>query len=265
MEIDGGRIEGEYSIFRDVIKTQKLMMTYPPRFFDDRKKLIYDIAVMGELLNDGAGNQPDRKERAYKVYDDPEITFSRWKAMQLPIMFPPKNSATEYLMREDIFQYENEFEKEAGHFEWHLNFADADLFMGYGGALMAQDELQVAEHPVLASLREMLLDKSEKEPEFAPCTRDDNGNPTPFTIMGAFWPSAASMCAFSPDEARCSIHGSNFDSLLSWTLSIPRSWMSRRNSTAGRFPAISSCCGTALPQRCRWRWKILIRSLCTTP
>ena len=184
MEIDGSRLQGKYMIIDGVIKTSKLMMDYPPRFFDDRKKLVYDIAVTGELLNNGMGNKPVQKEMTDKVYDDPEITFSRWQAMQLPIMFPPKKSVTEYLMREDVFQYDNEFGKEPGHFEWYLNFADADLFMGYGGSLMAQDELQVAEHPALASLREMLLDMSEKEPEYEPCTRDDKGNPTPFIIRG---------------------------------------------------------------------------------
>jgi hypothetical protein len=162
------------------------MMNYPPRFFDDRKKLVYNIAVMEGLLNNGGRNQADQKEKVYQVYDDPEITCSRWKAMQLPTTFPSRKSVTECLMREDVFQYDNEFGKEPGHIEWYLNFADGDLFLGYGGSLMAQDELQVAEHPALASLREMLLDMSEKEPEcdFAPSTRDDDGNPTPFIIKG---------------------------------------------------------------------------------
>ena len=184
LEVDGGILGPKYLICGDKIKSRELMMNYPPRFFDDRKKLVYDIAITGELFNNGLSNHSGRKERNDNVYDAPEITFSRWQAMQLPIMFPPEDSISEYLMREDAFQYDNEFGKELGHFEWYLNFADADLFIGYGGSLMAQDELQVAEHPALASLREMLLDKSEKEPEYAPYTRDDDGNPTPFTIMG---------------------------------------------------------------------------------
>lgn len=40
---------------------------------------------------------------------------------------------------------------------WHVNFADTDLFAFYGGPAFAQDELQVAEHPVLASVRGFLL------------------------------------------------------------------------------------------------------------
>ncbi|HVP14943.1 MAG TPA: hypothetical protein VMS88_05330, partial [Terriglobales bacterium] len=41
--------------------------------------------------------------------------------------------------------------------EWHVNFADPELFVAYGSGLLAQDEMQVAEHPVLACVREALL------------------------------------------------------------------------------------------------------------
>lgn len=186
MEISPYDLEDKYMISQVEIKTQELMMNYPPRFFDDRKKLVYEVAVTGagELLNNRWGNQAGQKERVCQASNDQKITSTRWKAMQLPIMFPPKNSVTEYLMREDVFQYDHEFGKEPGHIEWYLNFADADLFLAYGGSLLAQDELQVAEHPVLGSLREMLLDISEKEPKYAPCTRDDDGNSTPFIIRG---------------------------------------------------------------------------------
>ena len=40
---------------------------------------------------------------------------------------------------------------------WYMNFADPRLFAAYGSPLMAQDEWQVLEHPVLASLREALI------------------------------------------------------------------------------------------------------------
>jgi hypothetical protein len=63
--------------------------------------------------------------------------------------------------------------------EWHMNFADPQLFIAYGSALLAQDELQVAEHPLLGSLREALVSLG-KEPE----TVDANGRPTPITISG---------------------------------------------------------------------------------
>ena len=40
--------------------------------------------------------------------------------------------------------------------EWHVNFADPLLFGAYGTAFFAQDEIQVAEHPALAALHEVL-------------------------------------------------------------------------------------------------------------
>ena len=40
--------------------------------------------------------------------------------------------------------------------EWHVNFADPHLFVAYGSRLFAQDEMQVAEHPALGSLKEAL-------------------------------------------------------------------------------------------------------------
>jgi hypothetical protein len=44
-----------------------------------------------------------------------------------------------------------------GAIEWHVNFADPELFAAYGSGLLAQDEMQVTEHPILGSVREALL------------------------------------------------------------------------------------------------------------
>lgn len=41
----------------------------------------------------------------------------------------------------------------------YVNFADPNMFVAYAGPLFAQDEIQVMEHPTLASVREYLLDK----------------------------------------------------------------------------------------------------------
>ena len=59
--------------------------------------------------------------------------------------------------------------------------ADLNLFVAYGGQLLAQDEMQVAEHPALGSLREAL--KASGDPRLAPLTRDAVG-PTPVLIRG---------------------------------------------------------------------------------
>ncbi len=62
---------------------------------------------------------------------------------------------------------------------WHVNFADPELFFAYASGLFAQDELQVAEHPVLASVREALLAEGR-----VTRTVDNAGQATPVTITG---------------------------------------------------------------------------------
>jgi hypothetical protein len=68
---------------------------------------------------------------------------------------------------------------------WHVNFADPDLFFGYGCALLAQDELQCAEHPALGSIREAMGE--------AQALTEEHGRPTPVTVKGV--------------ERRCEIRG----------------------------------------------------------
>src|ERR1019366_3686309 len=62
---------------------------------------------------------------------------------------------------------------------WHVNFADPNLFYAYGSSFFAQDEIQVAEHPVLGSLREALVAEGRTVTTIA------NGRPTPVLVMGA--------------------------------------------------------------------------------
>jgi hypothetical protein len=62
--------------------------------------------------------------------------------------------------------------------EWYLNFAHSNLFCAYGGSLLAQDEMQVAEHPALSSLREALLDSNIK------ALTVESQQPTPILIRG---------------------------------------------------------------------------------
>lgn len=64
---------------------------------------------------------------------------------------------------------------------WHLNFANQDLFCAYGGPAFAQDEIQVAEHPLLASVREAMI--AEGGVDLAPTTRVGE-TPTPVLIRG---------------------------------------------------------------------------------
>jgi hypothetical protein len=66
-----------------------------------------------------------------------------------------------------------------GATDWWVNFAAGDLFEFYADRCFAQDEVQVFEHPVLASVREAMIAAGDS-------TRvTDWGNPTPILIRNA--------------------------------------------------------------------------------
>lgn len=62
---------------------------------------------------------------------------------------------------------------------WYLNFADPELFGFHAGPLLAQDELQVLEHPLLATVREACVARG-----IPPRTVDERGRATPWTVAG---------------------------------------------------------------------------------
>jgi len=62
---------------------------------------------------------------------------------------------------------------------WYLNFADPELFAFHAGPLLAQDELQVLEHPLLASVREACCARGIEAR-----TVDARGRATPWTVAG---------------------------------------------------------------------------------
>jgi Poly (ADP-ribose) glycohydrolase (PARG) len=97
------------------------------------------------------------------------MRYTRWERMSLPEQVPMGAVKTEAVL--GFFSYT----ASSAHI-WHLNFADPRLFAAYGSPLMAQDEWQVLEHPLLASLREFLLDS-----ELPALTRAD-GVSTPVVI-----------------------------------------------------------------------------------
>ena len=107
-----------------------------------------------------------------------------------------------------VFEYPFQ---QPGQALWHVNFADTQLFFAYGrcgastvscrcmlmeagadpltrgrrccgSSLFAQDEVQVAEHPVLASVREAAL--ASRRRATRPLTREP-GAPTPILVSGA--------------------------------------------------------------------------------
>src|SRR5689334_15344343 len=124
-------------IDRDDFAAPALMEQHPPKLRNRNKQIVFDIACPKGCRLSGT------------------VAYSRWREAALPseIQFstdPP------LLAREDQYDYVPIPCRSGSVLEWHVNFADPRLFIAYGSGLFAQDEIQVAEHPVLASLKEAL-------------------------------------------------------------------------------------------------------------
>ena len=152
-------LSGVHPICRRIFDTQKLVAEFPPRFTNSNKQVVHRIACPPDSTHSG------------------QVVFSRWAKMSLPHAPDPDGARTKFESRQDFFAYEPSPEGSAT-VEWYLNFSHSDLFCAYGGRLFAQDEMQVAEHPALGSLREALLPS-----DIHPLTVE-NGQPTPALIKG---------------------------------------------------------------------------------
>jgi hypothetical protein len=146
----------EYLLGRMTWAPDELMKRHPPQLASLHKQTVFDLC----------------RGRSLGV----PVEVSRWRAMPLPDRI---GDGADLTIREDVFGYEA---AEAGAAEWYLNFADAHLFVAYGTPLFAQDEMQVAEHPVLASVREALV--ALADPALAPLTREIGGA-TPVLVRNA--------------------------------------------------------------------------------
>src|SRR5687768_6263258 len=74
------------------------------------------------------------------------IDVTRWAAHLPSTLELPAGQATE--VRPAFSDYFPGIDDAAG-LEWHVNFADPRVFAAYGSGLLAQDEMQVVEHPLL--------------------------------------------------------------------------------------------------------------------
>jgi hypothetical protein len=172
-------------ICRHVFDTQKLVDTYPPKLRNANKKIVNRIACPPNSVHSG------------------QLIFSRWQPILLPQASIPLIFNLKIEERKCYFEYHPSDPLDR-QIVWHLNFAHADLFCAYGDRLFAQDEMQVAEHPALASLREALLSL-----KIEPFTVK-NGQPTPILIRGV-----ERRCAIdtNPDPAKerpMGLYGNNF-------------------------------------------------------
>lgn len=98
------------------------------------------------------------------------LTYSRWSPTGLPESLPIECGTA--VADTGFYDY-----VVGDGTAWHVNFADPQLFIAYGSGLLAQDEIQVLEHPILGSLREALLSMGKRVR-----TEDETG-PTPVLVQ----------------------------------------------------------------------------------
>jgi hypothetical protein len=140
-------------LLRRTYEPGALLAAHPPILRDRNKRLAFELACPPDAIHRGP------------------IVLTRWAAAALPEQVELAPTAIEVVP--GYYDY-------AGIDEgvWHVNFADPQLFVAYGSALLAQDELQAVEHPLLGSLREALLAEGQ------PALTEDNLVPTPVLVAG---------------------------------------------------------------------------------
>ena len=143
-------------LYRVSFDPQELLREHPPVFRHPHKAKLFEVAyprgaesIGGD--DDGAGG----------------IEVTRWAGHVDEPLAMPRGIATQVWA--DFYDYEPA-DEDGQSVEWHVNFADPRLFVAYGSGLFAQDEMQVAEHPLLACVREALLSRG-----LAAKTSDETG------------------------------------------------------------------------------------------
>ncbi len=125
-------------LYREQFEASVLLSEHPPSFRHPHKAALFEVAYPDHT----ALPATIEVTRWMQHVDEPIRLDGQFEAVALP----------------DSFDYVP-IVRAAPSMEWHVNFADPSLFFGYGSRLFAQDEMQVAEHPLLASVREALLAK----------------------------------------------------------------------------------------------------------
>lgn len=179
-------------LFRTTKPADEMFLKYPPNIKGEKKQLVYDLAL----------------ESIAPSSD--EVVISRWSAMMPQDERTVGSNPISFHFQNVFFDYQ-EFESVATlKVEWHLNFADEQLFVAYGYDIFAQDEIQCAEHPVLGSILEMLSSLSRESSIFEPLTADPDGNPTPILILGAKRHISIDMNPRDDEGRTVNIYGNRF-------------------------------------------------------
>lgn len=146
---------------RRTYEAADLMRRFPPAWAHPNKQLVAQLSCPPGRLHIGT------------------ISVSRWREAGLPES-PPGSRTTTVMYCRGFFTYEGaDFGDPAMH--WHVNFADPRLFGFAEGPLLAQDELQVAEHPALLAVRQALA--ADGDPLVAPRTVEGS-RATPVLVAG---------------------------------------------------------------------------------
>ncbi len=156
----------------------ELASRYAPRWSHPNKRAVAALVTAPEALHEG------------------DVCASRWRAAELPQSLAAPG---EMLPVAGFFSYP---EPEPGDptTHWHLNFADPYLF-GYGeGRLLAQDELQIVEHPCLASIAYAIEEGEHGQPGLTRSTQEGE-QATPVLIE-----RAPRRCALDTTQ----LYGDNF-------------------------------------------------------
>ncbi len=120
----------------------RLLAEHPPKLRHPHKRMVFELACPANARHVGP------------------ISVTRWRAAPLPPAV--RERRTTAICERGTYGYDG------APSTWHVNFADPQLFVAYGSALLAQDELQAAEHPLLGSIREALGDDARTEDSLAP-------------------------------------------------------------------------------------------------
>ena len=137
-------------IFKITISDKEIIENNLTQWYCNNKKKIYQLSnIQNTMSND-------------------KITISKYLMKTKPqSVNKSENIDIECLEGKIIYKKSTDIYK-----QWYVNFADEMLFNYYNTALMAQDEHQVLEHPILANITEMLYTKSQEEIKFMPSTRN---------------------------------------------------------------------------------------------
>ncbi len=144
-------IPKKFLIIRQTLDCQQLLTTHPPKFKSANKQLLYHHFI------------PDLS-KAFPLKQS--ITLSKYNHNNLPLpkhlSNPQQYIDTQFLCKPDVYDYaapekEKKGKNDKKTYDFYVNFADANLFGFYQQNLLAQDELQTMEHPILCSIREYML------------------------------------------------------------------------------------------------------------